>query len=122
LFAGYFPTVVLENMSADEMDVMIEDYVDEALFLDVHDIHFRNKCILNYDVEDKLSKIKAESLILGIKGILLFNPITDGILSIEDKIENCTVKIFDSTKEDYENGNYSEMFVEFATFLKQFKI
>lgn len=121
LFAGYFPKVILESSSADEIDVMMDDYVDEALFLDVHDINLRNKCILSYDVEDELSNIKAESLILGIRGRVLFNPITDEILPIADRIENCTVKIFDSTKEDYENGNYTELFDEFASFLKKFR-
>ena len=121
LFAGYFPKMILENLSADEIDFEMDDYVDEALFLDVHDINFRNKCILNYDVEDKLSNIKAKSLILGIKGGILFNPISDEIISITDKIDDCTVKIFDSTKEDYETGNFTKLFDELASFLKQFK-
>lgn len=121
LFAGYFPKVILESSSADEIDVMMDDYVDEALFLDVHDINLRNKCILDYDVENKLSKIKAESLILGTRGMALFNPITDGVLPVDGLIENCTVKIFDSTKEDHENGNYTELFDELASFLKKFR-
>lgn len=121
LFAVYFPKVVLENISVNEIDFEMDDYVDEALFLDVHDINFRNKCILNYDVEDKLSNIKAKSLILGIKGNILFNPITDGFTPINDKIKDCTVKVFDSTKEDYETGDFTEVFDEFASFLKQFK-
>lgn len=70
LFAGYFPEKVLENLSNDEIDAFMDEYVEDGLFMDIHDFKSRNDCILKYNVEDKLHEIKAKSLILGIGGYL----------------------------------------------------
>lgn len=121
LFTAYFPKKVLEKLTADEIDVIMEDYVDEALFMDIHDFNARNNCILNYNVEDKLSNIKAKSLILGIRGFLLLNPKYDAV-PVENMIEDCTFRIFDSKMENYyEREDYSELLGEYVSFIKQFK-
>lgn len=121
LFAAYFPENDLEKLTADEIDVMLDDYVDEAFFMDFHDFHHRNDCVLNFNVEDKLLNIKAKSLILGAPGNLIFNPIID-VFPMENLIENCRARVFDSKKEnDSEDEDFSELFDEYASFLKQFK-
>lgn len=121
LFSVYFPKSVLGKLTADEIDVIMEDYVDEALFMDIHDFKFRNDCILNYDAEDKLSNIKAKSLILGIRGFSLFDPEND-VVPVGNIIENSTIRIFDSKREDYyEKEDYSKLFRELGLFLDQFK-
>ena len=55
---------MFENISNVEIEVMMDDYVDEGLFMDVYDFKYRNDSILKYDVEDKLSNIKAKALII----------------------------------------------------------
>jgi homoserine O-acetyltransferase len=121
MFAGYFPKMVLENLSADEIDALMDDYVDEALFMDIHDFHARTNCILNYNLEDKLSNIKAKALIFGIRGFLLFNPESDAV-PLADVIKDSTVKVFDSKRNDYyDEDDYSELLNELVSFLKNLK-
>lgn len=120
LFAGYFPESILENASNDEIDALMEGYVEDGLFMDIHDFKFRNDCMLNYDVEDKLHNINAKSLILGLEGYLFFNPKKD-CAPLGDLIEDSKVLIFDSKSEKYyEDEDYSEMGFEIISFLKQF--
>lgn len=121
LFATYFPANVLENLTRDEIDVIMDDYVEEVLFMDIHDFSFRNECILNYDVENKLSNIKAKSLILAVPGNLASNPKIDAV-PVENMIDDCEVKIFESKRvEYYEEDDFTELFDEYVSFLKQFR-
>jgi hypothetical protein len=73
MFLGNCPKKVFEEFSNDEIDVVMEDYVDEGLFLDIYDFKSRNDCLLRYDVFDKLKDIKAKSLIMGSSDYLYFN-------------------------------------------------
>jgi hypothetical protein len=41
-------------MSNDEIDVLMEDFVDDGFFMDLYDFKFINDSILNYNVGDKL--------------------------------------------------------------------
>ncbi len=122
LFAGYFPEKVLENLSNDEIDAFMDEYVEDGLFMDIHDFKSRNDCILKYNVEDKLHEIKAKSLILGIGGYLFFNPEKD-IVPLGNIIENSKIAIFKSKaltyydKEDY----VDELGLEIISFLKDLK-
>ncbi len=121
LFLGYFPNKVVNNLSNDELDALMEDYVEEGLFIDIHDFKFRNDCILRYDVGDKLSNIKAKSLILGSEDILFLNPASD-FDPLDNLIEDSKVVVFDSTVENYyDDEDYSKLGCELVTFLKQFK-
>ena len=120
MFVTYFPDKVIENLTIDEIDVLMDNYVDESLFMDIHDIYHRNACNLNFDVKDKLSNIKAKSFILGNRDLLLFNPEKDAI-PLENLIENATVVLFDSKNEDYyRDGDYTEVIDEVVSFLEQF--
>ncbi|WP_298522651.1 hypothetical protein [uncultured Methanobrevibacter sp.] len=121
LFAGYFPTNVVENLSNDEIDALMEDYVDDGLFIDIHDFKSRNDCMLKFDVEDKLHNVKAKSLILGVEGYLFFNPQKD-TLPLADLINDSKVIVFPSKTENYyDEEDYSDMGFEIISFLKQFK-
>ncbi len=121
LFSGYFSTEVLEKLSNDEIDVFMEDYVDNGLFMDIHDFKSRNDCIMEYDVEDKLQNIKAESLIIGMDGYLFFNAKTD-VVPLENVIENSTIRVFDSMEDDYyHDADFSPIAHEIASFLIKFK-
>ncbi len=121
LFAGYFPNKVVENLSNDEIDVFMEDYVESGLFTDIYDFKFRNDCILNYDVEDKLQNVKAKALILAVEGYLFLDPKND-CLPLENLIEDSKVVVYDSKIEHYyDEEDYSEMGLEILSFLKEFK-
>ena len=52
------PKRILQNMTNDEFDVLMDNYVDDGLYMDVYDLKRRNDSILKFDVEDKLGNIK----------------------------------------------------------------
>lgn len=121
LFIGYFPDHVFKNLNTNEIDVLMDDYVDDALSMDIHDFNSRNECILNYDVEDKLSNIKAKSLIMGNEDILLFN-IEKDIIPLANLIENSTIKILAPMKKNYyDEDDFSELVNELASFEKKLR-
>lgn len=122
IFVGYFSENVLENLSYDELDVFMEDYIDDSLSMDIYDFRFRNDCILKYNLEDKISDIKAKSLIIGMDGYLFINVETQ-IAPLEDLIEDSKVVIFRSDKDIYydEDEDYSEIVSEIHSFLKEIK-
>ena len=119
IFAGYFSKSVLENLSYDEIDVFMEDYVDDTLSMDIYDFKFRNDCILKYNLEDKVSNIKAKSLIIGMDGYLFLNVETQ-IVPLGDLIEDSRIIVFHSEKQSYYGDeDYSEIILELHSFLKQ---
>ena len=122
IFVGYFSEKVLENLSFDELDVFMEDYIDDSLSMDIYDFKFRNDCILKYNLEDKISDIKAKSLIIGVDGYLFINVETQ-IAPLENLIEDSKVVIFHPKTENYydEDEDYSEIISELNSFLKTIK-
>ena len=122
IFVGYFSEKVLENLSFDELDVLMEDYIDDSLSMDIYDFKFRNDCILNYDLKDKISDIKAKSLIIGIEGYLFINVETQ-IVPLADKIKDSKILIFQPKTENYydDDEDYSEIISGLNSFLNTIK-
>ena len=120
LFAGYFPKNIFEELSNDEIDVLMEDYVDEALFMDVHDFKSRNDCLLEYDVSEKLENIKAKALVMGFSEFLFFNAKSD-VLPLTDLIKDLKIALFDEKMSFYDENDYFDVASEFISFLSEFK-
>lgn len=120
LYSFYFSKKVFHEMSNDEIDVLMEDYVNEGLFTDIYDIKQVNDVILNFNVEDKLGEIKAKSLIFGNEDDLYYSVIHD-TLPLNDLIKNSTVLLYKSLKNHTGQEDYSVMFDGFREFLKEFE-
>lgn len=120
MFLGNFPKNVFEEFSNDEIDVLMQDYVDEGFFIDIYDFKSRNDCLLRYDVFDKLKNIKAKSLIMGSSDYLYFNNEKD-ILPLKDLIECSNIILFKDKESYYDEYDYSDISLEIISFLKQFK-
>lgn len=118
-FMTFYSEKVFNELSNDEIDVLVDDYVDELLFMDIYDFNSRNKCFFEYDVYDKLSNIKAKALIMGIEDYFAFNTKRD-ILPLKGVIND--LKIITSTDKDsfYSEYDYTEIGLEIVSFLKQF--
>ena len=119
-FAGQFSNNVFESLSNDELDVLMEDFVDEGLFMDIHDFKSRNDCLLDYDVSDKLHNIKAKALIIGFGDSLYFNSESD-ILPLKDIINDSKIFAFKDKENFYDEEDFSEFKFEILSFLKQFE-
>ena len=121
LFMCYFPNKTFKRLNNDEIDVLMDDYVDDGLFMDIYDFKLRNDCILGCDLEDKLSNIKAKSLILGTEGVLFCTPEID-VIPLENKINNVKVGVFENNHENYyDEADNIELLNEIISFLNQFK-
>ena len=109
-------------MTNDELDVLLDNYVDEGLYMDVYDFKRRNDSILQYDIEDKLCNIKAKSLIIAsTRTDGYFDPETD-TLPLKDLIKGSEVLIFDSKMENYgDMEDYSTIGEAVLDFIEQFK-
>ncbi|WP_296803420.1 hypothetical protein [uncultured Methanobrevibacter sp.] len=120
LFVGYFPKKVFEELSNAEIDVLMGDYVDESLFMDIHDFKSRNDCLLQYDVSDKLENIEAKALIIGLSDYFFFNDEKD-ILPLKDLIKDSKIVLFKEKESFYDDDDYSDIGLEIISFLKQFE-
>lgn len=121
MFADYIPKKIFKDLSNDEIDVLMEDYVDEGLFMDIHDFKFRNDSILNFDIEDKLHNIKAKSMFLTTSSYLL-SCYENDLEPLEDLIEDSKILVFDNEIERYSYEKINpEIGLELLSFLEQFK-
>lgn len=105
LYSNYFSKQVFHNMTNDEIDVLMDDFVDDGLFVDIYDFKLRNDAVLEYDVEDKLKNIKAKALIISSKNDMYYSPKFD-VMPIEELIENSKIILLEpsadyATYEDY---------------------
>lgn len=120
IYSHFFSKKVFQNMSRDEIDVLMDDFVDEGLFIDIYDLKFRNDAVVAYDVEEKLGNIKAKSLIIGSSADIYYSPEFD-ICPLKDVIENLKIYIFDSKQDYLPNDDYSKMGEVLLEFLDEFK-
>lgn len=121
MFMSYFPRNIIENLNNDELDVLMDDYVDAGLFMDIRDFKFHNDCLLSYNVEDKLQNIKAKSLLLGTTGYLFYYPEKD-LLPLENLVKGSRVRLFETIKENYyDDLDNSDIIQEIISFLYLFK-
>ena len=65
IFAHSSSKKVFSNMENEELEYLLDEFIDVGLFGDIHDFKFYNECFLYYNLEDKLSNIKARSLFIG---------------------------------------------------------
>ena len=116
LFSGYLSKEIINNASTDELDVLIEDFVDEGLYTDIYDFKTHLDCLLDYDVEDKLSNIKAKSLFVGAHNYLFVNVEKD-VIPLGDLVENSKViTIYPNSKNYYEEEDFSHALEEVNRF------
>ena len=121
MFANYIPKKIFKELSNDEIDVLMGDYVDEGLFMDMHDFKFQNDSILNFDIEDKLQNIKAKSLFLTTSNYLV-SSVDKDLEPLEYLIEDSKILSFDSEIERYSYEKINpEIGLELLSFLEQFK-
>ena len=115
MFMSIYSEKVFDELSNDEIDVLLDDYVDEILFMDIYDFKSKNDCLLMYDAYDKLSNIKAKALIIGIEDYLSFNT------NLKDIIKDSKIITVKGEESFYEESDYSEVGSEIVSFLKEFE-
>lgn len=121
IYTNMFPKEIFQKLSNDEIDVLMDDFVDEGLFVDPYDLKFRNDAILNFDVESKLHNIKAKSLIFASNSNVYFDYEFD-TKPLKDLIKDSKIVLLDSDYDDYLDFNPCKLIgKDVGEFLNQFK-
>lgn len=120
LYSNYFSKKILQSMSNDEIDVLMDDFVDEGLFTDIYDFKFRNDCVLDYDVEDKLENIKVKVLVVISNEDLYYIPEYDSF-PLEKLVENSKVICYESQRDYAHDEDYSPVIDDIEEFLEEFR-
>lgn len=120
LYSNYFSKKIFQTMSNDEIDVLMDDFVDEGLFTDIYDFKFRNDCVLEYNVENKLKNIQAKTLIVSSTDDIYYSPEYDAA-PIEKLVKNSKIIFYESKKDHAGIENYSNVMDDLKEFLDVFK-
>ena len=120
LYSNHFSKKLFQNMTNDEIDVLMDDFVDEGLFIDVYDFKLNNDAILDYNIENKLGDIKAETLVVSSDADMYYTPEFD-VLPLDDLIENSTVIMFNANDEEIDYNDCSIIEDDIENFLNKIK-
>ena len=118
IYSNYFSKRILQEMSNDEIDVLMDDFVEEGLFTDIYDLKYRNDFIMAYNLEDKLNNIKASTLIFASTDDIYYSHKYD-CLPLEELIADSEIVLYDSHN-DAEGYEHQKVLAEaFDRFLKK---
>lgn len=119
IYSQVFSKKIFQNLTLSENEGLMDDFVDEGMFKDVYDLKFRNDAILDYNIEDKISNIKAKTLVVSDSENAYYSLEFD-TYPLKDKIENMSIFIFDGRDFTF-SDDYTPFFDVFVEFLKEFK-
>ena len=119
IYSQYFSKKAFQNFSREEIDILMDSFIDEGMSIDIYDFKYRNDAVLSYDVEDKLSNIRAKTWVTTTKDDIYYSPEFDAY-PLKDKIENLKITPFDAEDFVYKD-DYSIFVDQFREFLKEFK-
>ena len=119
IYSQYFSKKALQNFSREEIDIFMDNFIDEGLSVDIYDFKYRNDTVLTYNIEDKISNIRANTWIATTSDDIYFSPETD-TYSLKDKIENLNITVFNAEDFAY-NDDYSIFVDPLREFLEEFK-
>lgn len=121
LFLNYLSRDQLANASREEVDAMLEDFVEADLFRDIFDLKYLTKCLLEYDVVDKLSNIKASTLIVTTSD-LFYMDIENDVLPLEGTIDNVVIKVITPEAEEFDYNNKNDSIYKILSFVNEYEI
>lgn len=121
VFAHTSSKKAFDKLNNSEIEAILEDFTDESLFWDIYDLKYQNDAQMNYDVEDKLSKIKAKSLFVSTNDNYFDFEID--MLPFKELVNDSIVLKQDSVKEEYffKEEDYAPVGKDVISFLEQFK-
>lgn len=119
IYSYFFSKNLLQEMSNDEIDLFMDDFVEDGLFKDIYDIKYKNDVILNFDVEDKLSNIKAKTLVFGNTDDRYYSYEHDA-LPVKELIEDSEVILYTLFRDPTEREDFSIIREDIEKFLNDF--
>ena len=118
LFAQASSQKVINNLSNDEIEVVMEDFIDETLYMDIYDFNFRNSAVLNFDVEDQLGDIKARTLFIYSEDTVYGKPVD--LDTLRESVDCLKIIRYETQKENYyDEEDYSVIGDEIISFITE---
>jgi homoserine O-acetyltransferase len=74
-----FSNDYINSLSIEEINFSIENFADEILFFDIHDIKVCNDFLLSFNLENLLDRIKCKLLVIGVGNNNYYIPEYDSI-------------------------------------------
>ncbi|WP_407432387.1 alpha/beta fold hydrolase [Methanobrevibacter sp.] len=98
-----FPRDYLNSVSNEEIDLSIDTFAEEILFLDIYDMKFLNNFLMSFNLESELDRIKCKVLIISLNRTNYYVPEFDAI-PLHEMVEGSEYLSFDlSFASDTEN-------------------
>lgn len=95
LFAFTIPYYHKEFSDKEVLEQALQKQGLEGMKIDARDVVWRNKAALSFDVREKLDKIKARTLVIGIEGDEYFPPEIEAI-PLSESIKNSRLLVYKS--------------------------
>lgn len=121
LFLNYLSRDKLINSSRDEIEALLENFVEDGLFRDVYDLKFLTDCLLEYNVDNKLSEIKASTLLINTGDQILVN-VEKEILPLKEAIENVTLRVISPEAAEFDYNNKDDSVYKIFSFINDYEI
>ena len=121
IFAHSASKTVFNKLPNAEIEAIWEDFIDEGLFMDIYDVKYKNDALMVYDIEDRLSNIKAKSLFVSTNdNYFCFE---SDMLPFKELVKDSIVLKQDFQKDDYyyKEEDYAPIGNHVISFLEQFK-
>lgn len=120
IFSMYFSQKIFQEMSNDEIDVFMDQFVEKSYSIDIHDFKFQYDVLLDYNIEDKLANIKSDVLVFIPENNLYFSS-KDDIENLNSLIKNCQTEVLDFKRNKFNEMDFNHVMSILYAFLKKFE-
>lgn len=117
IYSNYFSKKILQEMSNDEIDVLMDDFVEEGLFNDIYDLKLRNDYILGYNLEDKLKNIKVPTLVFAHNDDVYYSYKYDCV-PLGELIDDVEIVLYDMHKNS-DGSEHQKLIEDALEFIKK---
>ena len=121
IFSMYFSQRLFKEMSNDEIDIFMEDFVEKSFNIDIYDFKFQYDALLDFNVEDKLKNVKSKALIIAPTDDFYFSSEVDAI-PVKNLIDDSQVVFYDFKRNIYDEMDFTNILAVFDKFLKEIKV
>ena len=120
IFSMYFSQKIFHEMSNDEIDIFMDQFVEKSYSIDIHDFKFQYDAILDFNVEDKLTNIKSDVLVFIPENNFYFSSKGD-VENLNNLIKNCQIEVLDFKRNKFDEMDFNYVMSTIDTFLKKFE-
>ena len=112
-----FSVDYLNEISNEDIDLSIDCFAEDILFLDIYDMKFCNDFVLSFNLESELDKIKCKLLIVSFNMNNYYIPKFDAI-PLHESVEGSQYLSFNLVKDSDNTAELKKMVAEIKKFIE----